>query len=122
MNLDYHLLLTLAGCVAGNLLILKLLARPLHGVLCRLCPDETAASFWLAYSHIMLLLAPVLLVLLVNLLAASVAAEARLQLGLIASVGGLMLGLHTVGKRLGQFITVPAPQPAPRPEAGEEAA
>lgn len=122
MNLDYHLLLTLAGCVAGNLLILKLLARPLHGVLCRLCPDETAARFWLAYSRIMLLLAPVLLVLLVNLLAAGVAAEARLQLGLIASVGGLMLGLHTVGKRLSQFITVPAPQPAPRPEAGEEAA
>jgi hypothetical protein len=119
---DAYLLLNLSGCVAGNLLILKILARPLHGLLCRLCPDETAANFWLAYSRIMLLLAPVLLVLLVNLLAAGVPAEARLQLGLIASVGGLMLGLHTVGKRLSQFITVPATLPAQRPEAGEEAA
>ena len=48
-------------CVAVSLAVLHAMSRPLMNVLTRICPDEQAASFWLSYTRVMMLLAPLLL-------------------------------------------------------------
>ncbi len=90
-----------------SLLILRILGRPLGGLLERLCPDGESAAFWHSYSQIMLALAPLLCLLVVDLLVPSGDPASKLRVGLIASLGGLLFGLWIVGKRLSRFIETP---------------
>lgn len=90
--------------LSTSLLVWRMISRPLLDVLRRLCPDESAAGFWLRYTQVMLLLFPLLLVLLVDLLARSGNPLDTLRLAFLAALGGLLLGLHQVGKRLSHFI------------------
>lgn len=92
-----------------SLLILRILCRPLGSLLERLCPDSESAAFWRTYSQIMLVLAPLLCVLVVDLLAATGDPASHLRIGLIASLGGLLFGLRIVGKRLARFVEVAQP-------------
>lgn len=92
-----------------SLLILRILSRPLGGLLERLCPDSESAAFWRTYSQIMLVLAPLLCVLVLDPFAAAGDPTGKLRLGLIASLGGLLFGLWIVGKRLARFIEVAQP-------------
>lgn len=94
-------------CVAASLAVLYALSRPLMNVLARICPDEQAASFWLSYTRIMMLLAPLLMVLTVDLFTHFSNPMDSLRLALIAALGGLLAGLHAVGKRIGQYVSVP---------------
>ena len=98
--------------IAASLAVLYALSQPLMNVLTRICPDDQAASFWLSYTKIMLILAPLLLVLAVDLFTHFNSPMDTLRLALIAALGGLLAGLHSVGKRIGRFVTVP-------PRAGE---
>ena len=56
----------------------------------------------------MLVIAPLLLVLVVDLFSNLSNPLDSLRLALIAALGGLLAGLYTVGKRLGQFVVTPA--------------
>jgi hypothetical protein len=94
-------------CVAASLAVLYALSRPLMNVLSRICPDEQAASFWLSYTKLMLMLAPLLMVLTVDLFTHFSNPMDTLRLALIAALGGLLAGLHAVGKRIGQYVSVP---------------
>jgi hypothetical protein len=94
-------------CVAASLAVLYALSRPLMNVLTRICPDEQAASFWLSYTKLMLMLAPLLMVLTVDLFTHFSNPMDTLRLALIAALGGLLAGLHAVGKRIGQYVSVP---------------
>ena len=94
-------------CVAASLAVLYALSRPLMNVLSRICPDEQAASFWLSYTKLMLMLAPLLMVLTVDLFTHFSNPMDTLRLALIAALGGLLTGLHAVGKRIGQYVSVP---------------
>lgn len=87
-----------------SLLVWRLIAQPLLNVLQRLCPDESAAGFWLRYTQVMLLLFPLLLVLVVDFLSRSSNPLDTLRLAFLAVLGGLLLGLYRVGRRLTQFI------------------
>lgn len=87
-----------------SLAVLRVLRRPLGGLLERLCPDEQAASFWLSYTQLMLTLAPLLGILVIDLLVATGDPYAKLRLGMIASLGGLLGGLWAVGRRLGRYV------------------
>ena len=89
-------------------LVLVMLSKPLARVLYRLCPDEQAAQFWVSYTKIMLTIAPLLLVLLVDMATHFSDPMDNIRLALIAVLGGLLLGLHVVGKRLGQFVQAPS--------------
>jgi|GEM_PF-1317700 len=103
-------LLLCAEClisIAASLAVLRMLARPLVNVLNRVCPDEQAASFWLSYTQVMLMIAPLILVLLVDMFSSFSNPIAGLRLALVAALVGLLIGLHAIGKRLGQFVTVP---------------
>lgn len=90
--------------IAVSCAVLRILSGPLMNVLCRVCPDEQAAAFWLSYTKVMLIIAPLLFVLLVDMLARFSTPLDSLRFALMATLGGLLLGLHVIGKRLGQFV------------------
>lgn len=94
-------------CVAASLGVLYVLSRPLMNVLTCICPDDEAASFWLSYTRLMLMLAPLIMVLAVDLFTHFSNPLDTLRLALIASLGGLLVGLHAVGKRIGLYVNEP---------------
>ncbi len=93
--------------VAVSLAVLYVLSNPLINVLERICPDEQAAVFWLSYTKVMLMIAPFLLVLIVDFFTHFSDPMDKLRLALIVALAGLLIGLHSVGKRLGQFVATP---------------
>ncbi len=90
--------------IVASLAVLHILYRPLVNVLDRVCPDEQAASFWLLYTRMMLMLAPLVLVLTVDLISNFSNPLDTLRLALVAALVGLLIGLLMIGKRLTQFI------------------
>lgn len=93
--------------IAISLGVLYVLSRPLVNVLCRICPDEQAAAFWLSYTKVMLMIAPLLLVLTVDMLSPFSDPLDSLRLSLMAALGGMLLGLQAIGRRLGRFVAAP---------------
>jgi len=93
--------------IVVSLAVLYVLSGPLINVLGRICPDEQAAVFWLSYTKVMLMIAPFLLVLLVDFFTRFSDPMDSLRLALMAVLAGLLFGLHAIGKRVGQFVTVP---------------
>ncbi|MCL2635668.1 MAG: hypothetical protein FWD50_03440 [Betaproteobacteria bacterium] len=112
MNAYFFLLAELAVSIAVSLAALRVLSQPLVDVLCRICPDKQAAVFWQSYTKVMLMLTPLLLVLGVDLLTPFRDPLDSLRLALMAALGGLLLALHAVGKRLGRFVVVPPAMPS----------
>lgn len=105
------LLSLVLGCLTSilfSLAILRFLSHPLAGLLERLCPDQASASFWRSYTQVMLALAPLLCVLLFDLIVHDSDPIAKLRYGVISSLGGLLFGLWMVGKRLGRFVEAAA--------------
>lgn len=105
-NLLMLLLVSLTS-ITISLAVLHVLTRPLMNVLNRICPDEHAATFWLSYTKVMLLIAPLLLVLSVDMVAQFSDPMDTWRFSLILALGGILIGLYTVGERLGQFVTSP---------------
>ncbi len=97
-------LLLFTGEIAISLslstLVLIAVSRSLKNALQDLCPTKRQADFWLSYTRIMLLLTPLLLVLVVDSLNASVDVLSNVRVTLIATLTGLLLGLMIVGKRI----------------------
>lgn len=94
--------------LAASTAVLLALSRTLARTLDTLCPDRPAAAFWLDYARTMLVIVPLVLVLAMDLLAPTYPPQDKLRLALLASLCGLLLALYTVGRRMGQFIPVPA--------------
>lgn len=107
MNAYFQLLVEALTSVAVSLTVLYVLSRPLMNVLTRVCPDEQAAAFWASYTKVMLLIAPLLLVLAVDMFTHFVDPLDTLRLALMAALAGMLIGLYSVGKRLGQFVVAP---------------
>jgi len=107
MNAYLLLFVEALTSVAISLAVLYVLSRPLLNILTRICPDEQAAAFWSSYTKLMLMIAPLLLVLAVDLFSHFSDPLDSLRLALLATLGGLLLGLHAIGKRLGQFVRTP---------------
>lgn len=109
MNAYVQLLAVSLISVAVSFAVLHVLSNPLMNILSRICPDEQAAAFWLSYTKVMLMIAPLLLVLVVDMYAHFINPLDSVRLSLVAALGGLLIGLHSIGKRLGQFVKVPQP-------------
>jgi hypothetical protein len=107
--MDNYLLLLIESLtsIAISLTVLHVLSHPLVNVLGRICPDEHAAAFWLSYTRVMLLIAPLLLVLTFDLFAHFSDPMDTWRFSLIVALGGVLIGLYMVGKRIGQFVTTP---------------
>jgi hypothetical protein len=103
MNAYLFLLTELAASVALSLAVLLMLSRPLMNVLRLLCPGEQAARFWLSYTRVMLTITPLLFTLIFSLFAHFSDPLDNARLAAIAALGGLLMGLWTIGKRLGRF-------------------
>ncbi len=108
MYASFPLLAKSSISIAVSLAALHTLSRPLMNVLARICPDEQAAAFWLAYTKVMLLITPLLPVLVLDIFIRFQSPMDGLRLALTAALGGILIALFMVGKRIGQFI--PAPQ------------
>ena len=107
MNAYILLFVELLISVAASLTVLHVLSQPLVNVLSRICPDQQAADFWLSYTRVMLMIAPLLLVLTVDLLTHFSNPMDNLRLALMAALGGLLIGMLSIGKRLGRFVIAP---------------
>ncbi|MCZ4305964.1 hypothetical protein O4G98_14615 [Zoogloeaceae bacterium G21618-S1] len=108
MNTYVLLLAEALISIAASLAVLHVLSRPLLNILNQICPDEQAASFWMSYTKVMLMIAPLLLVLMVDMFSHFSSPTDTLRLALVAAFAGLLIGLRSIGKRLGQFVRVPA--------------
>ncbi len=104
-----------ATSVLGSALLLALLHTPLTRTLQGLCPSAEAAGFWWAYVCAMLTGAPLALVLVANLWAASASPANQLRWAALASLCGLLWGLALLGRRIGAFVRVPSPSRGPAP-------
>lgn len=93
--------------ITASLAALYVLSGPLVNVLGRICPDQQSAVFWLSYTKVMLMIAPLLLVLTVDMFTHFSSPMDSLRLALMATLGGLLIGLYSIGKRLGQFVMPP---------------
>jgi hypothetical protein len=107
MNALLLLFAELLMSVSVSLAVVYVLSRPLVNVLGRICPDEQAAVFWLRYTKVMLTIAPLLLVLTADMFTHFSDPLDSLRLALMVVLGGLLIGLHSIGKRLGKFVTTP---------------
>jgi hypothetical protein len=107
MNSYFLLFIESVTSLSVSFSVMYALSRPLMNVLNRVCPDEQAAAFWLSYTKVMLLIAPLLLVLTVDLFAHFSDPMDTWRFSLIVALGGILIGLYSIGQRLGQFVTTP---------------
>jgi hypothetical protein len=89
--------------VALSLAVLYAISRPLTNVLNRICPDEHAAAFWLGYTRVMLMIAPLLLVLTADMFSFFSTPLDTWRFSLIMALGGILISLYMVGERIKQF-------------------
>lgn len=80
--------------------VLFAISRPLLNALLDLCPTEKQAAFWLSYTRTMLLLAPLLLVLVVDGAQVYDNTLDAIRVALMAALAGILLGMIIVGKRI----------------------
>jgi len=90
---EIFLSLTLSSIVIWGL------AAPLRKLLQRLSHSEEQAAFWLAYTRAMLFLSPLFMVILVGSLA-DAEGLVHIKITLISALGGLVLGLVIIGKKM----------------------
>ncbi len=107
MNAYFLLFVESLTSIAVSLSVLYVLSRPLMNTLARICPDEQSAAFWASYTKVMLMIAPLLLVLTVDMFTHFTDPRDTLRLALMAALAGILIALHSIGKRLGQFVTTP---------------
>lgn len=107
MNTSFLLFAEFIASATISLAVLYALSTPLLNILRRICPDEHAATFWLSYTKVILMILPLLLVLTADMLTDFKDPVDSLRLGFIAVFAGLLLGLQSIGKRLGKFVVAP---------------
>lgn len=86
--------------LGASLLIIALLNRALRNVLSDLCPTPAQVSFWVTYSRIMLILAPLWVVFVADIFVDNQDLYESVRNALIAALSGLLLGLLRLGNRI----------------------
>ncbi|MBI3188584.1 MAG: hypothetical protein HYZ31_12055 [Gammaproteobacteria bacterium] len=85
--------------ITTSVAITWMIARPLKAALMDLCPTEQQANFWLAYTRVMLLITPLLLVLFTSA-RHSGDMFSDLRAAFIAAFTGLLAGLIIIGRKM----------------------
>ena len=107
MNAYLLLLLEMLISIAVSMVVLRALTTPLLRTLEHICPDEQSASFWHIYTRVMLVIAPLILVLVTDAFSRYGDPLDSLRMTVLAALGGLLVGMHLLGRRLGRFIRPP---------------
>ena len=85
--------------ITTSVAITWMMAKPLNAALLDLCPTEQQANFWLAYTRVMLLITPLLMVLFISS-RHSGDVFSDLRAALIAALTGLLVGLLIIGRKM----------------------
>jgi len=93
------LFIEVAVGLVTSIIILGLIDRSLGSALTDLCPTGRLAWFWLTYTRIMILTAPMLLVLITDRVYGGTLFE-NLRAALIASLTGVIIGMIILGRRM----------------------
>ena len=109
MNTYQIFLIEVIASFAMSIAVLCVLSKTLVQVLIRICPDKEAVGFWVSYTKIMLIIAPVLLVLIMGLFAEYEEPIKHLRLTFISILGGLLISLYLIGTRINKFVNNPKP-------------
>ena len=80
-------------------IVLITLSTPLRRLLQNLSHSKEQAFFWIAYTRTMLFISPLLMVILVGALA-DADGLAHIKVSLISALGGLLLGLVIIGRKM----------------------
>jgi isoprenylcysteine carboxyl methyltransferase (ICMT) family protein YpbQ len=106
----------IAFCVAVSTLILARLQRLLRRIGNEVCEQGGGSTeFWVAYTQLMMVIAPLLLVALFTHAGQTLTTVQQLKGSLAVVLSGQVLGLVLVGRAVWKSIVRPAPQaPAPR--------
>jgi len=84
-----------------SLITLLILVKPLFYVLEDLCPTKKQVNFWMAYTKIMLLIAPLVLVLIVGLSNHTYRNNIdEIKFAFASALVGIMIGLIIVGQKI----------------------
>jgi hypothetical protein len=119
------LLVTFLISLALSGLTLAVLAAPLRALLARTCGDDAAVHFWLRFTALMLLLAPLLVALAFSMPSGN--GPAAPALGDIvlracsAAIFGLLAALGAIGLRLSSLSRLPQPRTPTVPRWEERA-
>ena len=100
MNIVLIFVIEITISICLSIATLLLLAKPLVNILEDLCPTKKQAEFWLAYTRIMLLLSPLLLVLVVSMVKSGDNGIETVKISLVSALAGLLLGMLIVGKKI----------------------
>ena len=93
------LVIEAAVSLMTSIIILGLIDRSLGSALTDLCPTVRLARFWLTYTRIMILSAPMLLVLITGWMYGGTLFE-NLRAALVASLIGVIIGMIILGRRM----------------------
>ncbi len=104
MNSYLLLLSEILLSLLASLLVLKALSTPLLNMLERVCPNGDAAQFWLNYTRVMLMMAPLLLVLVMHSFTRHSSPEDALRMALIAALLAMLIGMRVMGNKLSRLI------------------
>ncbi len=83
-----------------SLITLMIISRPLVNILEDLCPTQKQATFWLAYTRVMLFISPLLLVLMVSIMSELKNNIDNIKISLLSALAGLLLGMLIIGKKI----------------------
>ncbi|WP_124949170.1 hypothetical protein [Sulfuriferula thiophila] len=96
--------------------VLYAISSALRNALQDLCPSDRQAEFWVAYTRTMLILAPLLLVMVVDGMSSHGDVLGNIRIALVAALAGLLFGMIIVGKKVFIPVSQQIAQPA---ETGE---
>ena len=107
MNAYLLLLLEMLISVAASMVVLRIMTSPLLRTLELICPEKQSANFWISYTRVMLVIAPLILVLLMDAFSRYSDPLDGLRMTVLATLVGLLVGMHILGRWLGRFVRLP---------------
>jgi hypothetical protein len=108
MTNEIAFLMALALTAVASVLVVIYLRRPLLRILCDLCGTQERARFWAAFSHVLLVLVPLVVVMLARPEAAKGPPLFVVIDQLKWALAGLILAVMVVGMAVASFVaTVP---------------
>ena len=104
MNSLALLFLEISISLTLSLTVLKVLSKPLVSALNSMCDSQQQTDFWLAFTRVMMVIFPLLLVMVVNIMTFHDIAKDPVRQTLVTAMIGLVLGMAIMGKKFFSFV------------------
>ena len=97
MSTVVALLVSIAVSLALSTVLVRVLARPLQSILAQLCPSADASRFWVAFTAVMLYIAPLLSAMFFTSLDSATDVARLVRSTLVTTLIGASAALLVVG-------------------------